>query len=127
MADIPSVFTLSLAVLFGLIGAVQLAGPPFLRNAYRHWDYPQRVRVVTGLLDFAASMMLILPSVRGWGIALAAILIFGAVVTLLNHRQYAWAAAVIVMMPALVPAALAVPRSDHVQFSPTKPKIMATD
>ena len=62
---------------------------------------------------------------RGWGIALAAILTFGSVVTLLNHRHYAAAAAAILMMVALVPAALAVPRADEVRFITPAPELVA--
>jgi hypothetical protein len=61
--------------------------------------------------------MLAESSVRGWGIALAAILTFGSVVTLLNHRQYAYAAGVSLMMVALVPATLAIPRANQVKLS----------
>ena len=41
MEDIPTLVTLSLAALFGVFGVVQLAGPRFLRDAYRHWGYSQ--------------------------------------------------------------------------------------
>jgi hypothetical protein len=125
MYDLPTIVCLSLAALFGVIGVIQLAGPRFLREAYRRWDYSQRLRIVTGLLDIAAAWMLADPELRGWGIALAAILTFGSVVTLLNHRHYAAAAAAILMMVALVPAALAVPRADAVRFIEPAQRILA--
>jgi hypothetical protein len=62
---------------------------------------------------------------RGWGIGLGAVLTFGAVVTLLNHRHYAAAGAAILMMAALVPAALAVPRADEVSFIVRAAPVMA--
>jgi len=80
MYAIPIVAVLSLAVLLGVIGIVQIAGPRFLRDMYRRWDYSQGTRLVTGLLDIVAAMMILEPSMRGWGIALAAILTFGSVV-----------------------------------------------
>lgn len=125
MYDLPTIVCLSLAALFGVIGVVQLAGPRFLREAYRHWDYSQRLRVVTGLLDIAAAVMLVDPGMRGWGIALGALLTFGSVVTLLNHRHYAAAGAAILMMVAFVPAALAVPRADEVRFIVPAQHVMA--
>lgn len=125
MYSLPTIVCLSLAALFGLIGVVQLAGPRFLRNAYERWDYSQRLRIVTGVLDIAAAVMLAYADMRGWGIALAAILTFGSVVTLLNHRHYAAAAAAILMMVALVPAALAVPRADEVRFIAPAPRLLA--
>ena len=125
MYDLPTIVCLLLAALFGVIGGVQLAGPRFLRDAYARWEYSQGLRIVTGLLDIAAAVMLADPDMRGWGIALGAVLIFGSVVTLLNHRHYAAAGAAILMMAALVPAALAVPRGDEVGFIARAPHVVA--
>jgi len=111
-----AVIAVSLAVVFSLIGAIQLIGPKFVRDAYKGWDYPQRLRVVTGVLDIATAFMLALPALRGWGIAVAAILTFGSVVIFLSHRQYRYAVPAIGLMVALIPAAVAVPRSGPVQF-----------
>lgn len=116
MQDLPTIVCLSLAALLGAIGVVQLAGPRFLRDAYVRWGYSQRLRIVTGLLDLAAAMMLVEPDLRVWGVTLVGVLTFGAVVTLLNHRHYFAAAAAILMMVALVPAALAVPRPDNAGY-----------
>ena len=106
----------SLTIVFGLIGAIQLIGPRFVRETYRSWDFGPRVRIVTGLLDIAAAVMIALPALRGWGIALGAILTFGAVVVFLNHRQYRYALPAIGLLIALVPATVAVPRPAQVQF-----------
>jgi hypothetical protein len=115
-SSIFAVVAVSLAVVFGLIGAIQLAGPKFVRDAYRRWDYPQRLRLVTGVLDIAAAVMLTLPALRGWGIAVAGILTFGSVIIFLSHRQYRYAVPAIGLMVALVPAAVAIPRTGPVQF-----------
>ena len=106
----------SLGTLLGVIGVVQIAGPRFLYNQYQRWDYPQAARLVTGLLDVAGAAMILTPSLRGWGIALAGVLCFGSVVTLLNHRQYVCGVVVILMMVALLPATLAVPHDNQVRF-----------
>jgi hypothetical protein len=106
-----SVVALSLAVVFAAIGAVQLRGPAFVRDAYARWGYAQRVRLVTGALDIVAGLMLAAPALRGWGIALAAVLSFGAGVVFLSHQQYRHA-----LMAALIPAAAAVPFSEQVRF-----------
>ena len=125
MYDLPTFVCASLAALFAVIGAVQLAGPRFLRVAYERWDYSQYLRIVTGFLDLAVAVMLLNPNERGWGIALGALLTFGSVVTLLNHRHYAAAGAAILMMVALVPAALAVPRADYVRYAAPATHILA--
>jgi hypothetical protein len=111
-----SVAALSLAVVFVAIGAIQLTGPAFVRDAYVRWRYSQRVRLVTGALDIVAGLMLAAPGLRGWGIGLAAILSFGAGVVFLNHRQYRHALSAIALMAALIPAAAAVPVPGRIQF-----------
>jgi hypothetical protein len=106
----------ALAVIFGLIGGVQLVGPGFVRDAYKRWDLPDRIRLATGWLDIAAAVMLAIPALRIWGVVLAAILTFGSVVIFLTHRQYRWALAGVLLMAGLVPATLAVPRDGEVRF-----------
>ena len=125
MNGLPTIVCVSLAAAFGAIGVVQLVGPRFLRAAYQRWDYSQYLRIVTGFLDLAVAVMLLNPNERGWGIALGALLIFGSVVTLLNHRHYAAAVAAILMMVALVPAALAVPHADEIRFIEPPPRVLA--
>ena len=125
MDGLPTIVCMSLAALFGAIGIMQLSGPRFLRDAYELWDYSQHLRIVTGFLDLAVAVMLLNPQERGWGITLGALLIFGSVVTLLNHRHYAAAGAGVLMMVALVPAALALPRADEVRFIASAPRLVA--
>jgi uncharacterized membrane protein len=108
-----SVLAASLAVIFLVIGFIHLLGPRFLRNAFEKWHYGTRVRIVTGALEIMAALMLAHPELRGWGIALAVLIMFGAVITLLSHEQYLCAVPSIALMAALIPASLAVPRADH--------------
>jgi uncharacterized membrane protein len=108
-----SVLTAALAAVFCVIGVIHLLGPRFLREAFEKWNYGTRVRLVTGALEIMAALMLAYPELRGWGIALAALIMFGAVITLLSHEQYLWAAPSVALMAALIPAILAVPRVDH--------------
>ena len=108
-----SVLAASLAVVFWVIGFIHLLGPRFLRDAFEKWNYGTRVRLATGTLEILAALMLAHPELRGWGVALAALIMFGAVITLLNHEQYLCAVPSIALMAALVPAILAVPRADH--------------
>ena len=108
-----SVLATSLAVVFGVIGVIHLLGPRFLRDAFEKWNYGTLVRLVTGALEIMTALMLAHPELRGWGIALAALIMFGAVITLLSHEQYLCAAPSMALMAALIPAILAVPRADH--------------
>lgn len=126
MYDLPTTMCLLLAALFAAIGLVQVTGPRFLRDAYERWGYWQGLRVFTGLLDVVTAAMLVDPDMRGWGIALGAVLTFGSVVTLLNHRHYAAAGAAVLMMVAFVPAALAVPRYEVRFVEPAVPVLADT-
>jgi hypothetical protein len=116
-----SIIAHALAGVFALIGAVQLVGPSFVRDAYDRWDYSQRVRLMTGLLDVLAALFLATDALRGWGIALAAVLTFGSVVIFLQHREYRCAFPAAALMAALIPATLAVPRTGDVQFIVHRP------
>ena len=108
-----SVLATCLAVVFWTIGLIHLLGPRFLRDAFEKWNYGTLVRLVTGALEIMTALMLAHPELRGWGIGLAALIMFGAVITLLNHEQYLCAVPSIALMVALLPAILAVPRGDH--------------
>ena len=108
-----SVLAVSLAAVFWVIGFIHLLGPRFLRDAFEEWNYGTPVRVVTGALEITAALMLADPELRGWGIALGALVMAGAVITLLSHEQYLCAVPTMALMLALIPATLAVPRADH--------------
>ena len=108
-----SALAAALAAVFCVIGVVHLLGPRFLRDAFEKWNYGTPVRLATGALEIMAALMLLHPELRAWGIALAALIMFGAVITLLRHEQYLCAAPSMALMAALIPAILAVPRVDH--------------
>ena len=125
MQNLPTIAVFSLAGVMALIGGMQLVGPRFLRRVYDSWNYPQHLRLMTGLLDIAAAVMLTQENLNGLGIVLVAILSFGCVVTMLNHRQYRCAVMVILMMAALAPASVAFPRPSEVQFVTLAPQQLA--
>jgi hypothetical protein len=108
-----SVLAFSLAGIFWMIGFIHLLGPRFLDDAFERWNFGSRARRLTGALEIIAALMLAHPQLRGWGIALAALIMFGAVITLLRHEQYLCAVPSIALMVALIPATFSVPRADH--------------
>lgn len=99
----------SIAVVFGIAGAVQLAGPAFVQRAYERWEMPRKFYRVTGALELLTALFLANAETRVWGVALGAIITFGAVVTLLKSGQYGWSIPGIALLVALVPASLASP------------------
>jgi len=112
-----SVLAVALAAIFWTIGFIHLLGPRFLDNAFKKWEYGTFARLVTGSLEITAALMLAHPSLRAWGILLAALIMFGAVITLLRHEQYLCAIPSIALMVALVPAIFSIPRADRLHFA----------
>ena len=99
--------------ILAVAGLVNIAGPRRLREAYARWEFPTRFYLVAGALEVTAAAFLAIPELRIWGIALAGFIMFGAVVTLFNHRRYMSAVPGIILMAALVPASFAVPHETH--------------
>jgi hypothetical protein len=62
---------------------------------------------VTGTLLALAAIFLSLPATRFVGLILAGVVMFLSAITLINHRQYTFAAPVVALLFALVPASIA--------------------
>ena len=108
----PLVFTLIAWLIAGIFTAsalVHLAAPGFIRRAYEHWGFPPKFYRVTAGVELLAAAFLANPLTRIWGVALAALIMFVAIVKLLEGRQYAYTIPGIVVLVALVPASLAGP------------------
>jgi hypothetical protein len=106
-ATFPVLIAWSIATIFAISALVNLTGPHALRAAYARWGYPRRFHLITGVLETITALFLAVPQTRIWGAALAAMVLFVAVVTLLNHRQYLYAVPGIVLLAALPPTLLA--------------------
>lgn len=96
----------SIAVVFATSALIHLAAPRFIREAYDRWDFPPKFYRVTGIVELVAAAFLVNPITRIWGVTLAALTMFVAVVTLLNNKQYAYTVPGILVMVALIPASL---------------------
>ncbi len=103
----PILISWTIAAVFAASATFQLAGFRVVRDAYARWRYPHRFYRVTGILQLLAALFLAVPATRIWGICLAAAVMFMAVVTLLNHRQYLYAIPGMILLAALAPATLA--------------------
>jgi hypothetical protein len=110
----PPVPTLALwtnAAVLGGAGMVNLTALAPVRRAYASWEISTPSYVVVGALQLVAAGLLLVPALRLWGIALAALIAFGAVVLLLDRGRYITAVPVVFFMVALVAVALLVPPS----------------
>src|ERR1700742_1896052 len=106
---IPTIDALILTALFGVSAALHLYGPAFLRARYRRWRFPSNAHLVIGTLEFLAALFLSNPITRIWGVALAGLITFVTIVTLLNHGKYGYSLPAMLVLAALVPATLAGP------------------
>jgi hypothetical protein len=109
MLPMPTLDALALTGLFGVTGLIHMAGPRFLRAAYRSWGFPSNAHRVIGVLEILTALFLSNPVTRIWGVILAGFVIFFATVALLNRGKYAYSVPGLLLMLALVPASLAGP------------------
>jgi hypothetical protein len=109
MLSIPTLDALVLGGLFGIGGLLHMAGPGFVRQAYRRWGFPSNAHRVIGVLQILTALFLSNPVTRIWGVILAGFIIFFATVALLNRGKYVYSVPGLVLMLALVPASLAGP------------------
>jgi hypothetical protein len=109
MFSAPTIDAMVLTALFGISGVLHLAGPRFVRLAYRGWGFPANAHRVIGVIESLAALFLSNPITRVWGVILAGFIIFFATVALLNHGKYAYLVPSSILMLALVPAAMAGP------------------
>jgi DoxX-like family len=104
LAIVSNSVALFLAFLFLLAGAAHIVGPRALRAVYRRWQFARSFRYVAGAVQLLAALFLAVPQTRLWGGALAAMILFTAVVSLLNRGRYLYAIPAILVMIALLPA-----------------------
>lgn len=76
---------LALALLWA--GALNAAGPRFVRLEYADWGYPAWLRHAVALAEVAAAALLLSAAYR-FGAALGLLVLAGVYVTLIRHRQW---------------------------------------
>jgi hypothetical protein len=106
-ADTQALIVHGLVALFAAAGLINLLGLSWVRAAYRFWHYPKQFYRTVGAMELLVAIFLAVPQLRIWGVILGGFIGFFAVVTLLNHRQYALSFPGMLLMVSLVPAALA--------------------
>ena len=104
MSEIANILALTLAGLFGLAAALNLAAPGFVRRSYRRWEFARGFYYVAGTALGFTALFLVLPQTRIWGGILGAMILFITTVLLLNRGKYAYAVPAILLMVALAPA-----------------------
>jgi len=125
-ASLPVMAAWANAAVFALAGLINLTAVSPVREVYARWDIPTVFYRSLGIVEIVAAAFLVTPEYRAWGIALAAPIMFGSIVMLLDHRHYLVAAPALVIMAALAPAALSVPSPAHSYIGrPTETSVVA--
>src|SRR5215469_4778173 len=69
----------------GLFNAI---GTPASQGDYARWGYPRWWGRLTGALEMLSAVLIALPATRMIGLALGALIIAAAVLTVLRHRDF---------------------------------------
>ncbi len=94
-----------LAVAFFGAGLFNAAGTRAAQDDFARWGYPRWWCRVTGGLEIVSAALIALPASRGAGMALGAIIIAIAMVTVLRCREFSHTAPLGVFVALLVLAA----------------------
>src|SRR5262249_3121135 len=103
--------------IFALAGLANLGSFRRVREIYDRWDIPPVTYRILGLLQIFATVLLAFPAWRPWGVALAAPIVFGWVILLLDHRQYLGALGLCFALVALAVVIVASPSAvDRIHY-----------
>jgi DoxX-like family len=69
----------------GVVNAIGAAGTP---SDFARWGYPRWWGILTGGLEIVSAVLIALPVGRIVGLALGAVIIAAAVLTVLRHRDF---------------------------------------
>jgi esterase/lipase len=102
-ASFESILATLLAILFAVAGVVNLAGRGAVKRDFARWGYPAWFRLLCGGLELLSSALLAAQQTRVLGLALAGVIMIGALFTLLRNRE-----PVLHLFPALIFSGLVV-------------------
>ncbi|MGI4747008.1 MAG: DoxX family protein [Janthinobacterium lividum] len=81
-----------LPIVLGVVmigaGGVNFTGPASVRTSFAHWGYPAGFHRVTGGLEVATGLLLLIPSTSRVGAIGSAIILVAAVATLIRYRDW---------------------------------------
>ena len=77
-----------LVVGFTGAGLINVVGTPALRSSFVRWGYPSWWGRVTGALEVASAVLIAIPAGREAGLAVGAMIIGAAILTVLRAREF---------------------------------------
>lgn len=104
---IPLIATWLLVAAFLGAGIVNAIGTAGTKSDFARWGYPRWWNLVTGGIEIVCAGLIALPITRVAGLALGAVIIAVAVVTVLRHRDFSHLAPLALFAVLLVATALA--------------------
>jgi hypothetical protein len=82
-----SILAMVLAALFAVAGVINLAGLGPVKRDFARWGYPTWVRLLCGALELSSAGFLLGQQTRLLGLALASVVMIGALFTLVRNRE----------------------------------------
>jgi uncharacterized membrane protein YphA (DoxX/SURF4 family) len=79
---------IALGVVMIGAGGVNFAGPASVRESFARWGYPAGFHRVTGGLEIAAGLLLLIPATSRFGAIGSTIILLAAMATLIRHRDW---------------------------------------
>jgi uncharacterized membrane protein YphA (DoxX/SURF4 family) len=83
---------IGLPIVLGIVmigaGGANLAGSASVRESFVRWGYPAGFHRVTGGLEMAAGLLLLIPATSRFGALGSTAILLAAVVTLVHHRDW---------------------------------------
>src|SRR5260370_30839046 len=76
-----------LAALFAIQGAMNLGGSKVWISRFGAWGYPDHFYLVVGLVEVSGAILLLIPSLATFGVALLIAVMVGATLTHLLHHE----------------------------------------
>jgi len=86
-ASAASILAMVLSALFAVAGLINLAGLGPVKRDFARWGYPTWLRLLCGVLELSGAALLPGQQTRAWGLALAGVVMTGALFTLLRKRE----------------------------------------
>ncbi|MBZ7924784.1 DoxX family protein [Ensifer adhaerens] len=77
-----------LAIVLAWAGLLNLAAPAFVRAEFEKWGYPPALRVLVGLMELCAAVLLLWPNGQRLGALIGGLVLLGVVASLLRTREW---------------------------------------
>jgi uncharacterized membrane protein YphA (DoxX/SURF4 family) len=99
-----------LPIVLGVVmigaGVANAAGSASVRESFARWGYPAGFHRVTGGLEVAAGLLLLIPPASRFGAVGSVAILLAAVVTLVRHREWSHLPGAVVLMASAAAVAI---------------------